>query len=160
MAAAWASDAGESLIETLISVVILGVTATSLVTGLLTAIALSDYRREQAVVEASARSVQQRVAAIGYDDGLRRKLTRDGTACPDAGALSSWVGAQAQGLNLALAVRGTGLEARGGSLKITTTTECDPSRPWVVVATVSTPSAVLGGRLGEVTATSTAVVTP
>jgi type II secretory pathway pseudopilin PulG len=162
MAAHVAVDSGESLIETLISVVILGVTASSLVMGLLTAIALSDYRREQAVVEVEARSTQQRIAALNDDDSLRAKLTHDGSRCPDPRELGTWVRDVTSGAELGLEVLGTRLEAAGAgsSLRVVTTSTCDASRPWLVRVSVTTPSAVLGGRLGAVVATATVVVAP
>jgi type II secretory pathway pseudopilin PulG len=63
-------DRGESLIEILVAVLILGVTATAVMGGLLTSVKVSDIHRKQATAGADVRSyvesVTRAVAAGGY----------------------------------------------------------------------------------------------
>ena len=65
-----ADDRGESLIEILVAVLILGITATAIMGGLLTSVKLSDVHRKQATAGADVRSyaesVTRAVAAGGY----------------------------------------------------------------------------------------------
>jgi type II secretory pathway pseudopilin PulG len=64
------NDRGESLIEILVAVLILGLTATAIMGGLLTSVKLSDVHRKQATAGADVRSyaesVTRAVAAGGY----------------------------------------------------------------------------------------------
>jgi type II secretory pathway pseudopilin PulG len=63
-------DRGESLIEILVAVLILGLTVTAIMGGLLTSVKLSDVHRKQATAGADVRSyaesVTRAVAAGGY----------------------------------------------------------------------------------------------
>lgn len=66
----WSDDRGESLIEILVAVLLLGLTVTAIMGGLLASVKLSDVHRKQATSGADARSyaevVDQYVAGNHY----------------------------------------------------------------------------------------------
>lgn len=61
-------ERGESLVELLISVAILGIAVVAIVAGMATAITASDTNRKQGIVEAQLRNFAEAVTAADYVD--------------------------------------------------------------------------------------------
>ena len=76
-------DEGFSLAEVLVTVVILGITFTAILGGLMTSIRVSDFQRTEATADAVARS-----AAEWVKDSVRSPLLPCGTAAAYASALA------------------------------------------------------------------------
>jgi prepilin-type N-terminal cleavage/methylation domain-containing protein len=64
-----AHERGETLLELLIAVVILGITAVAVVGGLATGIKMSDVHRKQAVAGAAVRDAAEFIAEQAYQSG-------------------------------------------------------------------------------------------
>lgn len=63
------SEAGTTLVELLVTIVILGIAFTTLLGGTFTAVAAADRQRKQSVAEASLRSFAEAVKGSAFDPG-------------------------------------------------------------------------------------------
>jgi type II secretory pathway pseudopilin PulG len=78
----WSDDRGESLIEILVAVLILGLTVAAVMGGLLTSVKVSDLHRKQATAGADVRSYAESVTrAVASPGGYKTCNGRDLDRC-------------------------------------------------------------------------------